>query len=99
MRASPCIKYVLSPCLHRQGGAVCADLHTEAPHSKRQCGAYFAFRGAGESQPPRSLVLSLKKVHMLANTVRPYKNTHDGGLHKGNPYETFNFQYCLGQRR
>ena len=32
MRASPCIKYVLSPRLHKKCGAVCADLHTEAPH-------------------------------------------------------------------
>ena len=34
MRASPYIKYVLSPRLHRQGGALHTDLYAKAPHNQ-----------------------------------------------------------------
>ena len=37
-----CINNVLSPDLHKTRGAVCADLHTEAPYKKRQFHSYSA---------------------------------------------------------
>ena len=47
----PYIKYVLSLHLRKCSGAVCADLHTEAPNIKRQCGALFAWGAASQSAP------------------------------------------------
>ena len=51
MRASPCIKYVLSRPLHRPGGAVQTDLSAKAPECKRRCCTYSAWGAASQSAP------------------------------------------------
>ena len=45
----PCIKYVLSPGFHKQGGAVQTDLSAKAPQGARPLGTLSAWGAASQS--------------------------------------------------
>ena len=72
----PYIKYVLSLCLHKYGGAVQTELSAKAPHSKRQCGALFAWGAASQSAPllvTFGVKSDMQRIIVLLQIIRPVR--------------------------